>query len=334
MKITTDIESALCFQLPEYGSLPSELLLVPAQEKIVGRDGRWWLNNDPQAVVNFINNDLGRDLPVDEEHATNLKGPKGESAPAVAWCRNAKLKNGEVWIEVDWLNVGKWMVSGHSYRYYSPVYLYERESRLLVGITSVGLTNDPNLFLPALNHQEHNLGEDMISKAICDALGLAADATEADVVNAINSTKTTLETTKTSLEAAKNSQQTPSLRDYIPRADYETAINRAVDLETELTAKKAADHQKLVEAEINAALAGGIITPATKSYYESQCKTEEGLNQFKEFSKTATPVGDPSKLDGKKPTGTESALNAEEKAVAAMMGVSADDVSKYGKSVG
>lgn len=65
------------------GNLPEWVELVPSGQ-VVGRDGRAWINSDPQAIIAAFA-DSGADLPVDIEHATELKAPLGDPAPAAGW---------------------------------------------------------------------------------------------------------------------------------------------------------------------------------------------------------------------------------------------------------
>ncbi len=60
---------ALNFELSSDGSLPQRIELIPAGPVVTGRDGRAWRNDNPQRIVDFMNNQ-GRDLVVDFEHAT------------------------------------------------------------------------------------------------------------------------------------------------------------------------------------------------------------------------------------------------------------------------
>ena len=113
---------ALNFSLPgsDSGALPQELLLIPAGS-FTGRDGRSWRNNNPIAVINRVQ-DYGLDLAVDIEHATEIKGPKAEAAPAMAWIPAAALfvRDGAIWGVVKWTKEGKALIEDKKYRYYSP----------------------------------------------------------------------------------------------------------------------------------------------------------------------------------------------------------------------
>lgn len=133
------------------GHAPEWVELIPAGE-VIGRDGRRWVNNGPSAVLRAFQRN-GADLPVDLEHATELKATKGEPAPAVGWVKELDIRDGTIWGRVDWNRTGSQLIVTRQYRYLSPVIVYEKSSGLIVGLTSVGLTNRPNLHLGALNTQ-------------------------------------------------------------------------------------------------------------------------------------------------------------------------------------
>ncbi len=84
---------ALCFSLPEPipeltpAQLPEWLELVPAGE-FTGRDGRTWINRNPHEVVTR-SSDIK--IPVDIEHATEIKGQRGDEAPAYGWVEELRV---------------------------------------------------------------------------------------------------------------------------------------------------------------------------------------------------------------------------------------------------
>lgn len=304
-------------------SPPVELMLIPAGARVEGRDGRGWNNPDPQAIINFFQaNKL--DIPVDIEHATQLKAPKGEAAPAVAWGKSLEVRpDGSVWGQFDWNDSGCALVMGRQYRYYSPAYIIDSQTMNIVGIKSIGLTNTPNLEVPALNHQKEK-GVTMNLAALLAALGLASTVTFDEALNHITKLKG-------DLTVALNSAASPPLDKFVPKGDYDVVVNRATTAEGKLAAADLATLETAINSEIDAALKAGKITPATKEYHVAQCKQEGGLERFKSFASVAPAVADASHLDGKKPGGDETALNAEQVATAAMFGNSVEDLQKYGK---
>lgn len=321
---TTDHRAALNFELPAASAaVPDWIELLPAGPEVRGRDGRSWRLDDPQAVVvAFVA--AGVDLPLDIEHATELKAPKGEPAPAVGWITALEVRNGSVWGRVDWNSEGGWSVAYRQYRYISPVFTYDKVTMQILRLTSVALTNQPNLALQALNREEQKQNEEEPAmKKIYAALGLAETATEADALNAI-------EKMRGDLSTATNRAESPSLDKFVPRADHDAALARATNAEKKLGEMQAAQLEKEIETEVGDALKAGKITPATADYHKAQCRQEGGLDRFRDFVKAAPVVGGASGLDGKSPDEGGKAMNAEEAKVAAMFGNTADDLKKYG----
>jgi phage I-like protein len=311
---------------PANGDLPDWVPLVPAGQ-VIGRDGRQWRNPHPEQVAESFRQ-LRRDLPIDIEHSTELKGPKGEPAPAVGWVMELEVRAGEIWGRTEWTGDGKALVANRAYRYLSPVIIYDRASGDIVGITSVGLTNQPNLVLPALNSDNggdpppHT--EDTMLKALLAALGLPEDADQETALAKIKELKS-------EMAAAANRAEAPSLEKFVPRADYDAALARATNAEQAMKGIRQEQLEASITMEIEKALQEGKITPATVEYHKAQCRQEGGLERFAEFVKAAPAIGGASGLDGRQPKDQSTALNSEQAAIAAMFGNSAEDLAKYGK---
>ncbi len=308
----------------EGGELPEWVPLVPAGE-VVGRDGRKWTNSAPGSIITYFRQ-LGRDLPVDIEHSSEYKAPKGEPAPAVAWVKDLDERNGEIWGKVEWNAAGRQLVSGQEYRYLSPVILYP-PSRIIAGITSVAVTNQPNFRLPALNSEQQGDGlpeEESMLKALLAALALPENATEQDAVAKVKSLQT-------DLSSALNRAESPSLDKFVPRGDYEAAVSKANNAESELANIKKEKTEADITTAIDGALKEGKITPATVDYHKAQCRQEGGLERFVEYCKAAPVIAADSNLGDKDPDKDKKALNAEQKQLAEMFGNSEEDIAKYGK---
>ncbi|KMQ74010.1 phage protease [Marinobacter subterrani] len=311
---------ALNVELPA-GEVPEWVELLPAGEVLVGRDGRTWRNPNPQAVVDQFNL-RGMDLVIDWEHATEHRAPKGEDAPAAAWVKEMEVRDGSVWGRTEWTPKAAQQLEAKAYRYLSPVFLFTRDERQIVRLTSAGLTNQPNLALTALNQQTHQ--EDFpVWKDLLKKLGLPEDATEAQAITALNQVQADLET-------AKNREANPSLDKYVPRADFDQAQQRAANAEQQLEGLKKQREDEAIETAINQALEDRKIAPATVEYHKAQCRTEGGLERFKAFVESAPVVAGDSGLDGRKVPGADKALNAETLQIASMMGNSEEDLKTYG----
>ncbi len=301
--------------IPGEGAAPEWVELLPVG-KVIGRDGREWVNDQPGLLLD-AQNALARDIPVDLEHATELLAPKGAPAPAVGWIKELRVDGGRVMGRVEWTETGRNAVESKSYRYLSPVILYEKTTGRIRGITSVALTNRPNLYLSALNGQE----DFMDLKQLLGALGLPDTATMDDTLSAVAALKD-------SAGKALNAAQSPSLDKFVPRADYDTALGRATNAEQALDALKKAEQAKAIDAAIGKALTDGKITPATEAYHRAQCAQDGGLALFEDYCKAAPVIADTSTLDRRKPDDQGTALNADERKVCAQLGLDASEYIK------
>lgn len=321
----TESGLALCFELPAGAEPPAELLLVPAGKVVQGRDGRAWNNSNPQGIVDFFRQ-RGLRVPIDIEHATELKAPKGEAAPAVGWHPEIYLKSdGSIWAKSDWGPKGRDMVLNREYSYYSPAYIYDKTTMEIIGIKSVGLTNTPNLNVPALNSEATTKGApSMELEQLLAALGLPAGTTFAAALNHLTKLKG-------DLTVALNAANSPPLDKFVPKADYDLALNRATDAEGKLATQAKETLETAINTAIDAALAAGKITPGTKDYHIAQCRQEGGLARFEAFVAAAPAVAADTSLDKKKPGETETALNAEELQVCTALGISAEEYRKAGE---
>ena len=161
----------------------------------------------------------------------------------------------------------------------------------------------------------------MILASLLASLGLTSTATFEDALNSITKMKG-------DLSVALNSAASPPLDKFVPKADYDLALNRATSAEGKLTEQAKATLETAINTEIESALAAGKITPGTKDYHVAQCRQEGGLDRFKQFAAAAPVVAADSNLKDKKPGETDTALNAEDHKVCEMMGLSVEEYKK------
>ena len=310
---------ALNFQEP-YSGLPERIELLPAGKRITGRDGRSWNNPNPQAVADRTNSS-GVDLVLDIEHASELKAPKGDPAPAAGWLHDLRVEgDGRITAAVNrWTPRGEQAVRDGDYRYVSPAVHYDPKTMNIIGFGSVGLTNKPNLPLSALNHEQQE--DYAMLKKVFAALGLPEDASEETALNAVAKLHN-------DVQVALNSAKMPSLDKFVPRAEYETALNRAKAAEDKIAEADKAKLEGEIEIVINQALTEGKIAPASKEFYVATCRSEGGLEQFKAFIASAPKIVADSGLGGKPLEGEKTALNAQEKDIITRMGITEEEYLK------
>ena len=313
------LAAILCSQLlPDSATAPDWILLVPAGD-IVARDGRAFSNRTPDAVVTAFRADR-KDMPIDYEHATHLRAPEGLSAPAVAWVKDIEVREGALWGKVDWNRDGREAVEGKAYRYISPV-VHPDASRNVVRISSVALTNDPALFLPALLRRDPT-EKDQDMKTIALALGLKEDATETEILSKINADKTSVE-----LLTRKAEKPDPEL--FVARKDHDAVVELCSQQKTEIETLKTADVDRAVTSAVEGAIADGKVIPAVKESELELCRAI-GVTKYQERLSRLSPIVKP----GEDPTtraaelGKGAAFSREEVEVLRRMGISEEDAKK------
>jgi phage I-like protein len=300
---------------------PDWVELIPPGMNVEGRDGRAWINDQPDGIVEQFKQDA-RQIPIDYEHATEIKAPNGEPAPAVAWIDEIEVRDqGAIWGKVNWNDDGRDAVMNRAYKYLSPVFTFAKNSGRVLRLLSAGLTNQPNLHLTALNRRDDlalTTKEDILmDEKITTALDLAGDSSIDDVVTAINSIKAAQDE---KVESAANAEFTPDIEKFIPRSDFDAATERATNAEKELNEIKETARNAEIQSEIDAALESGKITPASVDYHVAACQMDGGLDRFKAFAQSAPEIAGDSGIEGTAEN-TESALTDEETAVCSMLGL-------------
>ncbi|BBF92367.1 phage protease [Blastochloris tepida] len=286
------------------GDAPAEIAILPPGPRIRGRDGREWLVDDPAAVVAAFGAGAA-DLPVDIEHATELRAPKGEPAPAVGWIKGLAARDGGIVAAVEWTEHGRQLVASKAYRYVSPAFRFDAATRRVMVLSSVGLTNRPNLRLPALNSQDEATME---KTALCAALGVPATTADADVVAAI-----------AALKAKADAPPDPTR--FAPTADLQAALNRATAAETALNQREAADREAKSVGLVDQAVKDGKIAPASREHYLALCRDAGGQERVEQLLATLPKITDPSRLGGDPPPNPGGALTDAQKAVCRQLGL-------------
>ncbi|HFG1697241.1 TPA: phage protease [Vibrio cholerae] len=309
--------TALCFNMANVDAATAGvwLPLIPAGT-FQGIDGRTWNNSNPNAIIQRFT----KKRPFDVEHSTHIKAPNGEPAPAYGWITSLENRNGEIWGFVEWNAEGREMIEEKKYAFYSPAFGHDKENGFIYTIESAGLTNNPNLNVPALNRQEEN--EMKLPQLILAALGLAETATEQDAVIAINSLKS-------EKDIALNRASNIDLNVAVPKETYQLALNRAETAEKALKAIQDSEIDALVEDAIKA----GKVAPANKEMFLGMCRAEGGIEQFKKFVETAPAIATNSKVTTTQTSVQADELDPEEIALCRKMGVTQEEYLKSKQSL-
>lgn len=329
-------EAALCSR-QELRDAPEWVELLPAGNTVEGRDGRQWKNSDPQKILKWFAS-FGQDIPFDWEHATQRKGAMGEKAPAAAWVTELQVRDGAIWGKVEWNASGRESVESGEYRYLSPTIVFDKKSNEIVGIVSVGLTNQPNLYVSALNRAQLTEEREDMPKWLLDLLGLPESASEEEVKLAVNSKMTGLATAQNQIVTLTNelatlkadkdqpaiAQNAVNLELYVPRQTHDSLVaqanNRAEIAENALNELKAEQHEAEIVEAVESAMEAGKVAPANKDQFLAMCRLDGGLETFREFVEAApvlvsqdTASAQNASRDARAATAQNTALTTEEK---------------------
>jgi phage I-like protein len=303
LRLPPNSGAGVALALSAEGGAPEWAQLLPPGPALQGRDGRSWRLNDVDRLVA----QFAPPFVVDYEHSQDKLAVAGHEAPAAGWVEKLEVREGAVWGRVDWTPRAKAAIAAHEYRYLSPAFTYSPADGSVQALIGASLVNRPNFVMTALNAQESSMLKD-----IAAALGLAETATSPEIVTAIGALKTA---------TALNAQAHPDLAKFVPRADYELALNRASAAESKLAADAKAAHEAKVAAAIEGAVKAGKVAPASKDFYLATCSTVEGLAAFEKFV-AAAPTAFKEIVTNLADAGKETvALNAEQLAVAKALGI-------------
>jgi phage I-like protein len=161
------------------GDVPEWIQLLPAGLELTTADGRGpYRVLDAQAVAAAS---TGRSLPIDENHAIDIKSPRGEPAPAVGRVVEVEARpDGSIWGRAEWNSTGRELMMERAYIGLSPAVLHDSALNISQ-ILRASLTNKPNLRGMTALHME----TDMDLSALAKALGLADDATMEAILAAV-----------------------------------------------------------------------------------------------------------------------------------------------------
>ncbi len=162
---------------------PEWIHLTPAGT-FGGKDGRGpFTLKDPKAVIQRSMHMTGGKLVVDENHATHVAGPKGESTPAVGWVVELASRQDGIWGRVEWTRRGADLMGDHAYRGISPA-IGSTADGTVQWIEAVSLTNRPNFGVTTL-HSQNNQETRMDLAKLRRQLGLSETATEDEIHAAV-----------------------------------------------------------------------------------------------------------------------------------------------------
>lgn len=327
------------------GQPPEWVHLIPAGQ-FAGRDGRGpYILKDAQAVVAASNRE-GLEAVIDYDHQTDLSAVKdvGGTAPAAGWIKVLEARADGIWGKVEWTERGAAAVAAREYRYLSPVFLHTRTGEVKQ-VLRAGLTNNPNLHLTALASQETKLqpeGKDMneLLKALAAALGLPADSDQAAIMAALTALVTSANASTTAIAtmaqaAGVTAGDDPAATATAVQAAFTAAGAKAtatpdpnkfvpIEMVTSLQAQVKTLMDERGAGVVDQAIKSGKVPPANRDWAVAyHAKDPEGFAKFLEGQPAILTPG--AKPGGKIGGSGDGALDAEDIAVAAAMGLTPEE---------
>jgi len=168
---------------------PAEFQVLPEGKIEINGEAPALLDEEGANAVIAAFKARGNDMVIDYEHQTLAD----VQAPAAGWIKNLIWKGKEgLWAAVEWTAKAKAYLDNREYRYFSPVMALRKGDRKLVQIINVALTNSPQInglrpIVAKLNHELNNRQkkEEINMKKVKELLGLAADAAEEKITEAV-----------------------------------------------------------------------------------------------------------------------------------------------------
>ena len=315
---------------PEDGGGPPEwILLMPAGE-LLARDGRRWVHDDPAPVLAATRERAGvTDLVIDYEHQTDLAPENGQPAPAAGWVRELEARAGEIWGRVEWSERAAAHIAAREYRYISPTFAFDPRTKQVKAVHRAALTNSPAFDMPALARDEGDIMTPEQLTALAAALGLAETATAAEMVArarelsqapSLGSIATALGLAKTATAdevlATAKTRTAPNPGEFVPRAEFDRVASELTTIQSERTEERAT-------AAVDDATTAGKVAPAQREWALGYARSD--FAGFQAYAAAAPVIVNPTRLgDPPKDRNPDAALDADELAVCAALGVSAD----------
>jgi phage I-like protein len=264
--------------------------------KVETTKGAFLFDEASQALVMKQAADWGNDYPVDYEHAMGMPFAVDPalSGAAAGWFK-PEIRNGELWAaNVSWTPKASKMLTDREYRYTSARFHVEGEGGRIAELVNVALTNLPatKRMEPLITSRAGDPGkpQEQSMKTLLVALSLAADATEAEALAAIQALKSFIDRMLTLTGAKTLAEVAGTL------AAWKADAAQMAALSLELAKYKDAQLSLEIEALIADGKKVGKITPATEPMVRELAKADgiPGLKRFLAAAQAAPkPVGEP-----------------------------------------
>ncbi|WP_300710057.1 phage protease [uncultured Desulfovibrio sp.] len=323
------------------GGHGGEIQLFPAG-KFAALDGRpatleglslshWRLDAGDAAALVADWRSRATPLVVDYEHQTQLVAHNGQPAPAAGWLTGLRWEEGRgLFASVDWTERARAHIRAREYRYISPVFCFDPQSGAVLRLVCAALTNHPALdgMAPALASRlpvPPSLGsqpKEENMKQVLAALGLPETAGEAEALAALTALQEERDSAKARADAAPDPQR------YVAMSTFTALQREAAQLRAEADGLRAEARAAALKEDIEAALADGRLTAATKDWAEGLAQTAPEALQAYLAAQPPVQALTRTQTGGRPPADDQpgpAALSAEEEHICASLGLTREE---------
>lgn len=294
----------------------------------------------------------GTDIPLDYEHQILLSEQNGKPAPAAGWLDPRSLsyepdaQEPGLYGDIKWTDKAAAAISSDEYRYLSPVFTYDPKTGEPIDLHHLALTNVPGIdeglaaALSAAHFPTHETPEAPTVELaeLIAMLGLAEDATEADVTSAIaalTANRDHLAALRQEFNVAKGSDLVAALRDKLSKgvdpAKY-VPLDTVNQLRDEIAALRSSDTERTVDDLVTAALSDGRLLKTMEPWARELGKKD--IAALKSYIEASQPIAalKGTQTNGKAPADDEEGnekLTDNQLAMCKAAGISVEDFIKY-----
>lgn len=292
---------------------------MPPGRHCKGADGRECIYDENDLLAAFKKR--GR-IKIDFEHASQLKGARGEHVPAAGWIVDldvSDVENHGVRGKSQWTPRGEEAWVNGDYRSFSPALFQEKKSKKVLDILTVGLVSVPNfpeLTLNSLSQETSQSMEEKNFEKVLSLFGLEAESTITEVEARVE-------------ELKARSTRLDQLEATIATVTEELKATKS-ELE-KLRNEKASKEEEEVQSVVEEALNSMKIMKYERESAVEQCR-KIGPAEYRKLVSRMAPI-----VEGKIETHalgaaakkTETQLSDVEKGLAQLFGFTPDDVQKF-----
>lgn len=259
----------------------------------------------------------GADAPIDYDHQTQMAPQNGQRAPASGWIKGLEARADGLYARTEWTAAASQHIAAREYRYISPTFVHDRDGTV-IRIVGAGLTNLPNLEIPAIASQTQGdpiMDPAELIKQIRAALGLPDDTADDALI----------ERCKALVAAAEKADQTTATASQVDLTRY-VPMDVHLAVAGQLSSLQQSSATNEVTGAVEAAIRDGKVTPAMRDW--ALAYANQDLGGFRRYVDGA-PVLVATASQAKAPAPEKSAgkpgLTQDQVDIAERLGLSATD---------